>query len=61
MFGSESNSTQISNNVIPTQTQVAGFVKNGQVDLHQALDEVYRRSNPLAVPILNVIFNVSKP
>ena len=37
-------SKQVSTNVIPTQKQVSGFVKNGQVDLQQSLDEVYRRA-----------------
>ena len=37
-------SKQVSTNVIPTQTQASGFVKNGQVDLKKSLDEVYRRA-----------------
>jgi len=36
--------TQLSTNVVPTQTQMSGFVKNGQVDLQKSLDEVYRRA-----------------
>jgi hypothetical protein len=28
--------TQLSTNVVPTQTQMSGFVKNGKVDLNQA-------------------------
>ena len=35
--------TQVSTNVVPTQTQISGFVKNGKVDLNQAFNEVNRR------------------
>lgn len=35
--------TQLSIDVVPTQTQMSGFVKNGKVDLHKCLDEVNRR------------------
>ena len=36
--------TQVSTNVVPIQTQMSGFVKNGKVDLHKCLDEVNRRA-----------------
>lgn len=39
--------TQLSTDVVPTQTQMSGFVKNGQVDLHQCLDEVNRRASEI--------------
>lgn len=39
--------TQLSTNVVPTQTQMSGFVKNGKVDLHKCLDEVYRRTSEI--------------
>ena len=35
--------TQLSTDVVPTQTQMSGFVKNGRVDLNQAFNEVNRR------------------
>jgi hypothetical protein len=39
--------TQLSTNVVPTQTQVSGFVKNGKIDLHKCLDEVNRRASEI--------------
>ena len=39
--------TQLSTNVVPTQTQMSGFVKNGRVDLHQAFNEVNRRASEI--------------
>lgn len=39
-----SDSQEVSTSVIPTQTQVSGFVQNGEVDLTQAFDEVNRRA-----------------
>jgi len=39
--------TQLSTNVVPTQTQISGFVKNGKVDLRKCYDEVMRRSESL--------------
>jgi DNA invertase Pin-like site-specific DNA recombinase len=39
--------TQLSTNVVPTQTQMSGFVKNGKVDLHKCLDEVNRRASEI--------------
>ena len=31
--------TQLSTDVVPTQTQISGFVKNKKLDLHKCLDE----------------------
>ena len=42
-----SNSQQVSTNVIPTQTQMSGFVKNGNVDLQKCLNEVNRRASEI--------------
>ncbi len=39
--------TQLSTNVVPTQTQMSGFVKNGKVDLNKYLDEVNRRASEI--------------
>ena len=39
--------TQLSTNVVPTQTQMSGFVKNGKVDLHKCLDKVNRRASEI--------------
>jgi hypothetical protein len=39
--------TQLSTYVVPTQTQISGFVKNGDIDLYQCLDEVYRRASEI--------------
>jgi hypothetical protein len=39
--------TQLSTNVVTTQTQMSGFVKNGEVDLHKCLDEVNRRASEI--------------
>lgn len=36
--------TQVSVNVVLTQTQIYGFVKNGKIDLHKCLNEVNRRA-----------------
>ena len=36
--------TQLSIDVIPTQTQMSGFVENGKVNLHKCLDEVNRKT-----------------
>jgi hypothetical protein len=44
MQSSREELTQLSTNVVPTQTQMSGFVKNGEVDLHKCLDEVNRRA-----------------
>lgn len=40
--------TQLLTNLVPTQTQVSGFVKNGRVDLHQAFNEVNRRASEIS-------------
>jgi hypothetical protein len=39
--------TQLSTNVVLTQTQASGFVKNGRVDLNQAFNEVNRRASEI--------------
>ena len=39
--------TQLSTDVVPTQTQMSGFVKNGKVNLHKCLDEVNRRASEI--------------
>nr|YP_010283133.1 hypothetical protein MKU15_pgp058 [Nitzschia traheaformis]ULD15897.1 hypothetical protein [Nitzschia traheaformis] len=39
--------TQLSTNVVPTQTQMSGFVKNGKVDLDKCLNEVNRRASEI--------------
>ena len=39
--------TQLSTNLVPTQTQASGFVKDGDVDLHQVYDEVNRRASEI--------------
>ena len=39
--------SQLSTNVVPTQTQMSRFVKNGKVDLHKCLDEVNRRASKI--------------
>jgi hypothetical protein len=39
--------TQLSTSVVPTQTQVSGFVKNGKVDLRKAFNEVNRRASEI--------------
>ena len=39
--------TQLSTNVVPTQTQMSGFVKNGEVDLDKCLNEVNRRASEI--------------
>ena len=39
--------TQLSTDVVPTQTQISGFVKNERVDLNQAFSEVNRRASAI--------------
>ena len=39
--------TQISSDVVPTQTQMASFIKDRKVDLNLCLDEVYRRAEKI--------------
>ena len=39
--------TQLSTDVVRTQTQMSGFVKNGKIDLHKCLDEVNRRASEI--------------
>jgi len=52
MFGvnpqsSRQQLTQLSTNVVQTQTQASGFVKNEKVDLHTAFNEVNRRASEI--------------
>ena len=39
--------TQLSTDVVPTQTQMSGFVRDSKVDLHKCLDEVNRRASEI--------------
>jgi len=39
--------TQLSTDVVSTQTQASGFLKNGKVDLRQAFNEVNRRASEI--------------
>lgn len=39
--------TQVATNVVPTQTQMSGFVENGKVDLQKCLDEVNHRASEI--------------
>ncbi len=39
--------TQLSTDVVTTQTQMSEFVRNGKVDLHKCLDEVNRRTSEI--------------
>ena len=39
--------TQLSTYVVPTQTQMSGFVEKGEVNLHKCLDEVNRRASEI--------------
>ena len=48
--------TQLSTNVVPTQTQVSGFVKNGKVDLNQAFSEVNRRASAIGCETFDCSF-----
>ena len=41
------SSIQLSTNVVPTQTQMSGFVTNGKVDLNKCLNEVNRRASQI--------------
>ena len=49
--------TQLSTDVVPTQTQVSGFVKNGKVDLNQAFNEVNRRASAIGCETLDCSFD----
>lgn len=48
--------TQLSTHVIPTQTQISGFVINGKVDLDQAFNEVNRRAFAMGCENFNCSF-----
>jgi hypothetical protein len=39
--------TQLSTEVVLTNTQISGFVKNGKVDLHKCLNELNRRASEI--------------
>jgi hypothetical protein len=49
--------TQLSTNVVPTQTQISGFVKNGKVDLNQAFSEVNRRASAIGCETFDCSFD----
>ena len=49
--------TQLSTDVVPTQTQVSGFVKNGKVDLNQAFNEVNRRASAIGCETFDCSFD----
>ena len=48
--------TQLSIDVITTQTQLSGFVKNGKVDLNQAFSEVNRRASAIGCETFDCSF-----
>ena len=48
---------QLSTYVIPTQTQMSGFVKNGKVDLNQAFNEVNRRASAIGCETFDCSFD----
>ena len=48
--------TQLSTDVVPTQTQLSGFVKNGEVDLNQAFSEVNRRASAIGCETFDCSF-----
>lgn len=49
--------TQLSTDVVPTQTQISGFVKNGRVDLNQAFSEVNRRASAIGCETFDCSFD----
>jgi len=49
--------TQLSTDVVPTQTQMSGFVKNGRVDLNQAFSEVNRRASAIGCETFDCSFD----
>jgi hypothetical protein len=49
--------TQLSTDVVSTQTQVSGFVKNGKVDLNQAFNEVNRRASAIGCETFDCSFD----
>lgn len=42
--------TQLSTDVVPTQTQMSGFVENGKINLNKCLNEVNRRALEIGCP-----------
>ena len=49
--------TQLSTDVVPTQTQISEFVKNGKVDLNQAFSEVNRRASAIGCETFDCSFD----
>lgn len=49
--------TQLSTDVVPTQTQMSGFVKNRRVDLNQAFSEVNRRASAIGCETFDCSFD----
>ena len=49
--------TQLSTDVVPTQTQISGFIKNGRVDLNQAFSEVNRRASAIGCETFDCSFD----
>ena len=47
MSGVNQQFNQLSTNVVPNQTQMSGFVRNGKVDLHKCLGEVNHRASEI--------------
>ena len=43
-LSSQSSNLSVSNNGVPTKTQISGFLKNKKVDLNKCLNEVKRRA-----------------
>lgn len=52
--------TQLSTDVVPTQTQISEFVKNGKVDLNQAFSEVNRRVSAIGCETFDCSFDPFK-
>lgn len=49
--------TQLSTDVVPTQTQISEFVKNEKVDLNQAFSEVNRRASAIGCETFDCSFD----
>nr|YP_010472243.1 hypothetical protein NDC64_pgp100 [Navicula tsukamotoi]UVG41708.1 hypothetical protein [Navicula tsukamotoi] len=49
--------TQLSTDVVSTQTQISQFVKNGKVDLNQAFNEVNRRASAIGCETFDCSFD----
>lgn len=48
---------QLSTDVVPIQTQISKFVKNGKVDLNQAFSEVNRRASAIGCETFDCSFD----